>query len=52
MKNIAFYISDHGFGHIMRNISVISYILENTENRIILVSGNAHIAAAKKYIEK
>ena len=52
MKNIAFYISDHGFGHIMRNISVIAYILEHTENRIVLVSGNAHIAAAKEYIEK
>ena len=52
MKSIAFYISDHGFGHIMRNISVITYILEHTENRIVLVSGNAHIAAAKEYIEK
>ena len=52
MKTIAFYISDHGFGHIMRNISVIAYILKHTENRILLVSGKAHIAAAKEYIEK
>lgn len=52
MKTIAFYISDHGFGHIMRNISVIAYVLEHTENIILLVSGNAHIAAAKEYIEK
>lgn len=28
MKNIAFYISDHGFGHASRNIPIIRYILE------------------------
>ena len=51
-KTIAFYISDHGFGHIMRNISVVAYILEHTENRIVLVSGNPHIAAVKEYLGK
>lgn len=28
MKNIIFYISDHGFGHASRNIPIIRYILE------------------------
>ncbi len=27
MKNIVFYISDHGFGHASRNIPIIRYIL-------------------------
>lgn len=32
MKNIAFYISDHGFGHASRNIPIIRYILEVKNN--------------------
>ena len=32
MKNIVFYISDHGFGHASRNIPIIRYILEVKNN--------------------
>lgn len=32
MKNIVFYISDHGFGHASRNIPIIRYILEGKSN--------------------
>lgn len=32
MKNIAFYISNHGFGHASRNIPIIRYILDATSN--------------------
>ena len=37
---IAFYISDHGFGHASRNIPIIRYILEaNKDIRIIIKTG-------------
>lgn len=36
-KVIAFYISDHGFGHASRNIPIIRYILESYKNIKIIV---------------
>lgn len=48
--NIAFFISDHGFGHIMRNVAVISELL-NSGHKIVLVAGNKHIELAKQYLE-
>lgn len=39
-KVIAFYISDHGFGHASRNIPIIRYILEvNDDIRVIIKTG-------------
>ena len=39
-KNIAFFISDHGFGHASRNIPIIRYILEaNNDIRVIIKTG-------------
>ena len=39
-KTIAFFISDHGFGHDLRNIPIIRYILEATKDiRIIIKTG-------------
>lgn len=39
-KVIAFYISDHGFGHASRNIPIIRYILEEYKNtKVIIRSG-------------
>lgn len=35
MKSIAYYISDHGFGHASRNIPIIRYILE-IDNEILV----------------
>lgn len=40
MKTIAFFISDHGFGHASRNIPIIRYILEvNKDIRLIIKTG-------------
>lgn len=40
MKTVAFYISDHGFGHASRNIPIIGYILEsNLHIRVIVKTG-------------
>ena len=39
-KSIAFFISDHGFGHASRNIPIIRYILEsNKDIRVIIKTG-------------
>lgn len=37
MKNIAFYISDHGFGHAARNIPIIEFLLNNYSNINIFI---------------
>ncbi|WP_143315777.1 glycosyltransferase [Clostridium sp. HBUAS56017] len=40
MRTVAFYISDHGFGHASRNIPIIGYILEaNSDVRVIVKTG-------------
>lgn len=40
MKNLAFYISDHGFGHASRNIPIIRYILESSSDaKIYVITG-------------
>lgn len=40
-KVIAFYISDHGFGHASRNIPIIRYILEvYKDTKVIIRTGN------------
>lgn len=40
MRTIAFFISDHGFGHASRNIPIIRYILEvNNDINIIIKTG-------------
>ncbi len=46
MKHICFYISDHGFGHIARNIPVIAAALKH-DVCIYVVCGEKHIAFAK-----
>ena len=39
-KSIAFFISDHGFGHASRNIPIIRYILgANKDIRVIIKTG-------------
>lgn len=40
MKSIAFYISDHGFGHASRNVPIIRYILEaKNDIKIHIITG-------------
>jgi hypothetical protein len=45
-------ISNHGFGHIMRNISVIVWILEHTTNKIVLVTAHKHVELDQRYLEQ
>lgn len=53
MKKIAFYISDHGFGHASRNIPIIGYILEaNLDIRVIVKTGKNQGEFVKKSLEK
>lgn len=37
MKNIVFYLSDHGFGHAARNIPIIKFLLDNYNDINIVV---------------
>lgn len=53
MQTIAFYISDHGFGHASRNIPLIGYILEaNLDIRIIVKTGKQQGEFIKNVLEK
>lgn len=49
---IAFYITNHGFGHIMRNIPVIAWLLEHTERKILLVTAAGQMEAAVRYLNR
>lgn len=52
MKTIAFYISDHGFGHINRNIPIIKKILDNSNDiNIIVKCGNKHVEFMKSLLQ-
>ena len=44
---IAFFISDHGFGHIMRNVAVIKAVKE-LGHEVVLVTGNRQMAMARQ----
>lgn len=47
--NIAFFISDHGFGHIMRNLAVMKEAVK-LGHRVLLVTGERHILLAGQYL--
>ncbi|MCR4694113.1 MAG: hypothetical protein K5773_02180 [Pseudobutyrivibrio sp.] len=47
--NIVFFVSDHGFGHIMRELPVISYMLRAGQN-ITVVCNDKHIELARQYL--
>lgn len=50
-KTIAFFISDHGFGHDSRNIPIIRYILEANKNiKVIIKTGKAQGSFIKDLI--
>jgi hypothetical protein len=50
--NIAYYISSHGFGHLTRSLALIEYLLENTDCKIYLCSGEAQIEFAQIYLNR
>ena len=46
---IAFFISDHGFGHIMRNAAVIEAV-QKLGHEVVLVTGSRQMAMARQYL--
>ena len=51
MKRICFFLSDHGFGHIARNIPIIVSVIKNYDTFVYVVCGERHIEFAKKNLE-
>lgn len=45
---ICFYLSDHGFGHIARNIPIMKALLKRQEIQLFVVCGKNHINFAKE----
>lgn len=50
-KNYCFYLSDHGFGHIARNISIICSVVHKTEGMVYVVCGKKQIDFAKDNLQ-
>lgn len=46
--HICFYLSDHGFGHISRNLPIVYKLLEYDNVRLTVVCGEKHIEFAKE----
>lgn len=47
--NIAFFVSDHGFGHIMRELPVMKILIQSGHN-ITIVCNSKHNQLAKEYL--
>jgi len=47
MKHLCFYLSDHGFGHIARNIPIIVSTVKKHDTFVYIVCGKRHIEFAK-----
>lgn len=52
MKRICFYLSDHGFGHVARNIPIIVSVVRNYDTFVYVVCGERHIEFAKQNFER
>jgi predicted glycosyltransferase len=53
MKTIAFYISNHGFGHASRNIPIIDSLLTKSKDiKVIIKSGKNQIGFMKQLLGK
>ena len=50
--NLCFYLSDHGFGHIARNLPIIAEAVRRTEGLVYLVCGAKHLDFAKANLEE
>ena len=46
-KNLCFYLSDHGFGHIARNIPLIAEAVRRISGYVYVVCGKRHLEFAK-----
>lgn len=45
--NLVFYLSDHGFGHMSRNISVIASVIRRYDSYVYIVCGKRQLEFAK-----
>ena len=51
MRRICFFLSDHGFGHIARNIPIMVSVVKNYDTFVYVVCGERHIEFAKQNLE-
>ena len=50
--NLCFYLSDHGFGHIARNLPIIAEVVRRTEGLVYLVCGAKHLDFARANLQE
>ena len=50
--NLCFYLSDHGFGHISRNLPIIAEAARRTDGLLYLVCGARHLDFAKANLQE
>ena len=50
--NLCFYLSDHGFGHIARNLPIIAEAVRRTEGLVYLVCGAKHLDFARANLQE
>ena len=50
--NLCFYLSDHGFGHIARNLPIIAEAVRQTEGLVYLVCGAKHLDFARANLQE
>lgn len=50
--NLCFYLSDHGFGHIARNLPIIAEAVRRTEDLVYLVCGAKHLDFARANLQE
>lgn len=51
-KNFCFYLLDHGFGHISRNIPLIAGTVRRTSGFVYVVCGERHLEFAKANLQE
>jgi len=51
-QNLCFYLSDHGFGHIARNIPLIAEAVRRTSGFVYVVCGERHLEFAKANLQE
>lgn len=51
-RNLCFYLSDHGFGHIARNIPLIAEAVRRTSGFVYVVCGERHLEFAKANLQE
>ena len=50
--NLCFYLSDHGFGHIARNLPIVAEAVRQTDGLVYLVCGAKHLDFARANLQE